>query len=92
MKKFEKKVFLCPVCGYDRLAFEPYQNDGCLPSLEICPCCGFQFGYDDYPNKEEGIISWRNEWIDSGCIWFSKGEKPYDGWNPYKQILLLTNK
>jgi len=34
----------CPACGF-LLQMPPW--DGKLPSEEICPCCGIQFGYDD---------------------------------------------
>lgn len=60
----------CPVCGYEGLFEEPYDERG-VGSDEICPCCGFQFGYDDFPDKKVGIENWRKKWIREGCKWFS---------------------
>ncbi|MEE1282610.1 MAG: hypothetical protein UHK60_10260 [Acutalibacteraceae bacterium] len=65
---------ICPVCYYDEL-FEPPYNDQGIGSDEICPCCGFQFGCDDFPNRNEQIKLWRKNWIDGGCKWFSKCRK-----------------
>ena len=54
----------CPVCGYDGLYEPPYNEKG-SGSYEICPCCGFQFGYDDFPYEEMliagGAINWQTE-------------------------------
>lgn len=66
---------ICPVCYFDDLFEPPYDNRG-IGSYEICPCCGFQFGYDDFPNKKEQIILWREKWLAEGSKWFSKCRKP----------------
>lgn len=66
---------ICPICLYDGLYDEPYNENG-VGSDEICPCCGFQFGYDDFPNKEIQIKKWREKWIRTGKPWFSKVRKP----------------
>ena len=67
--------YVCPVCGYDDLYEQAYDAEG-WGSFEICPCCGFQFGYDDYPDKEEGVARWRQEWAEKGKPWFSKSRLP----------------
>lgn len=36
----------CPACGFSGLVSEPW--DDVSPSDEICPCCGIQFGLDDW--------------------------------------------
>ncbi len=77
--------YTCPVCNYDRLFKSPYSKNG-SGSYEICPCCGFQFGYDDYPNKEETQVKWRKNWIRDKYPWYSKTRLPPDDWNPKKQI------
>lgn len=41
----------CPICFYTALFDPPYDVNG-YGSDEICPCCGFHFGYDDFPDKE----------------------------------------
>lgn len=66
---------ICPICNYDGLYEPPYDEDG-IGSYEICLCCGLQFGYDDFPNKDELIKLWRQKWIDGGRKWFSKCRKP----------------
>lgn len=61
---------ICPVCGYDGLYEPPYDKNG-TGSDEICPSCGFQFGCDDFPNKDNQIIEWRENWISGGKKCFS---------------------
>ena len=75
----------CPVCNYNGLIEPSYNLDG-YASDEICPCCGFQFGYDDFPYKEVAFEKWRKKWIDEGLIWFSKGRLPPERWNAKKQL------
>lgn len=66
---------ICPVCKYDGLYEPPYDEFG-VGSDEICPCCGFQFGCDDFPDKDKQIKLWREKWILGGCQWFSILRKP----------------
>ena len=56
---------LCPVCR-NELEFEPW--DGNLPSDEICPFCGIQFGYDDSRQdlRERTYSDWRDAWNANG--------------------------
>ena len=45
-------MFICPICGCDSLDEQPYANaDASTGSLEICGCCGFQFGVDDLDKR-----------------------------------------
>jgi len=58
----------CPVCGF-ALSFLPWSEG--LPSDEICPRCGIQFGYDDVAGgdlkKRDKVYShWRDRWIAAG--------------------------
>lgn len=76
---------ICPVCNYNKLFEPPYDSEG-YGSDEICPCCGFQFGCDDYPDKMESQRRWREEWIKKGCIWFSKGRPAPHQWNATEQL------
>lgn len=78
-------TYKCPVCDYDGL-LEPTYYDDVHGSDEICPCCGFQFGLDDYPDKEEGQKIWRRKWIEGGCKWFSDSRKPRHNWELKKEI------
>lgn len=78
------KKNICLVCGYDELFEPPYDEEG-IASDEICPSCGFHFGYDD--DFEKSIYNeWRNKWLNSGCKWFSNGRKQPINWNPHEQI------
>lgn len=83
-----KKLLFCPACGYD-LGFPPWK--GVVPSDEICPCCGIQYGYDDAAggdiNKRTLIYeAWKNHWIKEGMPWRSIATKPPDNWNPMRQL------
>lgn len=53
---------ICPICGLDGLDFKPYDEKG-FGTFEICPCCGFEFGCDDFPDKEASWLEWRKDWI-----------------------------
>lgn len=72
---------ICPVCEYKGLYTPPYDKHG-RGSDEICPCCGFHFGLDDFKGKEEAFVKWRNEWARNGCKWFSKFRLPPPDFNP----------
>jgi hypothetical protein len=74
----------CPVCGHDGLAEPPRSRSG-AGSLEICVCCGFQFGVDD---DDRGIdtATARARWIAGGAKWFSRGTPPPKGWDARRQL------
>lgn len=84
-KKKKKMKYVCPVCFYDQLTEEPYDEDG-YGLYEICVCCGFQFGLDDYPDKEKGQNQWRDQWIKNGAKWWSSGTNPPKGWDSKIQL------
>lgn len=75
--------YLCPVCGYGNLEEEPYGNGS--GSDEICPSCGYQFGYTDL---DSGITheQWREQWIKNGMSWDGIGIRPPVGWSPRQQL------
>ena len=78
------------MCGYD-LGFRPW--DGRLPSFELCPSCGIQFGYDDHAVWEDAslresiYLEWRRKWIRAGMPWSSVGQEPPPNWEPRKQLV-----
>ncbi|MCB1215194.1 MAG: hypothetical protein KDK66_06940 [Deltaproteobacteria bacterium] len=75
--------YTCPICGYPNLEENPRSEaDG--PSYEICPCCAFEFGYDD---DDQGYTydQWREEWISAGMPWRGSKEIPQN-WDPKKQL------
>lgn len=79
-------VNFCPACGCDQT--EPPRRDD-IPSMEICKCCGLQFGYDDAfgePDMREAFYrGWRAKWRLDGCRWWSTSGPP-DGWSPKEQL------
>ncbi|WP_243291477.1 hypothetical protein [Bacillus sp. FJAT-47783] len=75
--------YMCPVCGFKGL-FEPaYDKDG-YGSFEICVCYGFEFGYDDYVEMEDGDLMpvkethriYRDKWIKDGAVIFQPKRYP----------------
>lgn len=77
----------CPVCGFARLAEAPRSPSGGA-SYEICPCCGFQFGYDD---DARGVtyLTHREQWIQGGLKWWSRGQPAPANWDPQAQLAAL---
>ena len=79
--------YICPVCGYDDLPEPPF-TDG-LPSYGICPCCGFEFGFDDLAEGHT-YEAYRNAWIHKGMPWFRPENKPA-GWDSVVQLSRVTD-
>lgn len=80
-------MFTCPVCSFPGLSSAPYAiwppPDGTeltppyedqlgMPSYEVCPRCGFEFGNDDNPGTAEpsSFEQYRLEWVADGRPWF----------------------
>ncbi len=84
---------MCPVCGYPGLDEAPYKGNvgRGSASYEICPSCGFQFGYTD-DAIHITFEQWREKWIANGMKWRSKGIAPPPGWNPREQLLNIGVK
>lgn len=76
-------IYMCPVCGFDGLQEAPYNKAG-NGSYEICPCCGFEYGFDD---QSEGITheEYRVKWIADGAQWFNPDAMP-EGWDLTMQL------
>jgi len=68
--------YQCPVCGYDRMSESP-------KDFAICPCCGVEFGYDDFECSHSEL---RSQWISKGMPWFSQYTLAPQNWNPYLQL------
>lgn len=79
---------MCPVCGYPGLDDPAYlaTPKGGLGSLEICPSCGFQFGWTD-DDQHITHEQWRTQWISRGMVWRMKEMGPPPNWNPRAQLL-----
>ncbi len=69
--------YLCPVCAYTELKRPP-------KDYMICPCCGTEFGYDDFTVTH---LELRREWIANGMKWFSNVKQSPKYWNPINQLL-----
>jgi len=78
------KKYICSVCGFDDLEESPYEKND-LPSYEICPCCGFEPGFNSGQNKEETYKIYRDQWVQSGAQWFIADKKPKH-WSLNKQL------
>lgn len=97
---------ICPVCGFDDLARAPYLAYegpemvlGATPPYSVrlgdpshdhCPCCGYQFGYDD--SRTTGPVSfedWRRAWLAAGASWKDQGRRPPE-WDALRQLEQLA--
>ncbi|CAB4243599.1 conserved protein of unknown function [Methylacidimicrobium sp. AP8] len=76
--------YICPVCGFPDLLDPPRSKSG-GGSYENCPCCGFEFGYDD---DDRGFTyeEWRQQWIEGGMLWRERPAYPPFGWDPVEQL------
>nr|WP_314499692.1 hypothetical protein [uncultured Chryseobacterium sp.] len=72
----------CRVCGL-YIDDAPWGENGDCPTYEICPCCGVEFGYEDY--TIESTKMYREKWLEKGAKWFDKSEKP-EVWDRIKQF------
>lgn len=77
-------TYQCPVCGHLGLAEVPKDDHG-WSSDEICPSCGFQFGYSD---DELGFTEeqWRAKWVAEGMLWVDGSRKQPAGWDAEAQL------
>jgi hypothetical protein len=78
--------YVCLVCGYSELT-KPY-GDYLRPSYEICPTCGYQYGYHDYFQTP---INYRKRWIDEGANWWAHGGPIESNWNARQQLKRLDD-
>ncbi len=72
--------YLCPVCGYNKMARPP-------EDFYICPCCGTEFENDDF---ETTYAELRYRWEDRGMQWFSRNTPQPLYWNPEIQLENLS--
>jgi hypothetical protein len=78
----------CPVCGYPNLTEQPHSSVSGGASDEICPSCGFQFGFDD-DDRHIRYEEWRGRWVSDGMRWFSAGKPQPSDWDPIGQLRSL---
>jgi hypothetical protein len=77
-------MYMCLVCGFPDLD-EPPRDEAGVPSYEICPSCGFEYGFDD-DHSGFTYAQWRAKWIEDGMQWWSSAHEPSAGWNAAKQL------
>lgn len=65
----------CPVCGYPDLEQPAWDPVTGVPSFDICPCCGCEFGYNDATSGARE--RYRTAWIRRGAAWFEPEARPY---------------
>jgi hypothetical protein len=85
--ELEPSTHQCPVCEYPGLKTPPcatwpppagleiqppYEDTLGVPSYEVCPQCGFEFGNDDNPGTAEPVSfeSYRADWERKGSQTF----------------------
>lgn len=88
-------MYTCPVCSFaglesppyatwpppaDVVLEPPYEDVLGLPSYEVCPRCGFEFGNDDNPGTAEPSTfeAYRDVWIADGRRWFDEEARDRD--------------
>ena len=69
--------YQCPVCGFSQMPLPPRE-------YHICPCCGTEFGYDDFSRTH---LELRNEWLSQEAVWFDPSTPPAWDWNPFRQVI-----
>lgn len=79
--------YKCVVCGYDGLDFPQYLEHG-EPNFSICPCCGWESGFDDL---DRGLTfeEYRKGWIKEGAEWLNIDKKP-DNWDLKRQLARIN--
>jgi hypothetical protein len=95
--------YYCPCCGFLGLKAPAYVDLGSppwrfpgpppyeqwfgMPSYEVCPCCGFEFGNDDNPGTAQpsSFEEYRASWMAEGCPWFDSTRRPKE-WAPTEQL------
>lgn len=69
----EKNKHHCRVCGL-YIESAPWGEDGETPTYEICPCCGVEFGNEDY--TLQSVRNYRTKWLESSAKWFESRQEP----------------
>lgn len=78
----------CTVCGLP-LDFAPWGKDKNFPTYDICPCCGVEWGNEDYTS--ESRKEYCSKWIAAGTKWFDPQKKPAN-WNLEEQLKNIANE
>ncbi len=72
------ELYPCLICGFKGLETSPVYNGEYQKTFDICPCCGFEFGYSEDHDVSLGFIVtpdhlieaafqlYRKQWIEGG--------------------------
>ena len=66
----------CPICGLPWTQSLDEKDVSC--SIDVCNCCGCEYGYDD-------TSIYRKYWISEGAPWLNKKQQPKD-WSLEEQL------
>jgi hypothetical protein len=72
----------CRVCGL-YIDEAPWGEDGKTPTYDICPCCGVEFGNEDY--ILESVKRYRDSWLNGKMRWFEPKRQP-ENWKIEEQL------
>lgn len=75
MRVAEELWRCCRVCGYEPVD-PPWGATGHTPTYELCPCCGVEYGNEDY--TQASTIEYRDRWLSDGGKWMDE-RHPDDG-------------
>lgn len=76
-------LWRCRVCGLKQEDL-PWEENGTIPSFNICSCCGAEFGYEDFTLS--GIRRYRKEWLEKKkAQWWRPKMRPND-WSLEDQL------
>jgi predicted RNA-binding Zn-ribbon protein involved in translation (DUF1610 family) len=70
------RKFTCPVCGFPEFDQPAWNPDNGIPSFEICPSCGCEFGYHDATSQAKE--KYRRNWVKQGAPCFKPELKPHN--------------
>ncbi|MEQ5999929.1 hypothetical protein U2I83_10400 [Bacillus amyloliquefaciens] len=82
------ELYPCLICGFKGLETSPVYNGEYQKTFDICPCCGFEFGYSEDHDVSLGFIVtpdhlieaafqlYRKQWIEGGMKLFSPNDVP----------------
>ena len=73
-------LYKCPVCFFPDMDSPP-------SDYMICPCCGTEFGLDDEETSHDQL---RMMWVERNFPWFSNYTAPPPGWDPVRQLGVLS--
>ena len=79
----------CPVCGYPLGDYNPWGDDGKTPTYDICPCCGVEWGNEDYTS--ESRKEYCSKWIAAGTQGCDTQKQPAN-WNLGEQLKNIANE